>query len=261
MPSTVLNVAAKSALGTDSTAGQVAGAVPQIRSNVSDIERWLSLAVGGGMLAMGLGGRRTGWLSTALGGYLVYRAVTGNCPLMQAAGLNTGGPSGEEAVIPAGGGAKIDCSITINKPADEVYRFWRRFENLPKFMVYLKEVRDLGGNRSHWVVDAPLGMSVAWDAEIITDRPNEAISWKSLDGADVDTSGSVHFRSVPGGRSTEVRVSLKYEPPAGKLGVALVKFLGKDPEVQIREDLGRLKSLLETGEIAKPGVGTSVVRS
>jgi uncharacterized membrane protein len=100
------------------------------------------------------------------------------------------------------------------------------------------------------VADAPLGMTVEWEAEVVEDRPNEMISWKSLDGADVDTAGSVHFRELPAGRGTEVRVTLKYEPPAGKLGAVVAKLFGKDPEAQIREDLSRFKALMETGEIA-----------
>jgi uncharacterized membrane protein len=250
MPSTLLNVAAKSAVGSDSTAGRLTDYAPRIRSNVSDLERWISLALGGGLVACGLSGRKTEWISTALGGYLLYRAATGNCPLMQAIGVSTAGPSGEEAVIPAGAGCRVELVETINKPKDELYRFWRRFDNLPKFMKHLKEVRDLGGDKTRWVADAPLGLSVEWDAEIVEDRPGEVISWKSVDGSDVDTAGSVRFRPAPGGRGTEVRVNLKYQPPAGKLGGAVAKLFGKDPEAQIREDLSRFKSLMETGEIA-----------
>src|SRR5436305_6250688 len=107
---------------------------------------------------------------------------------MQALGVNTGGPSGEEAVIAAGAGCRVEVVETVNKPAGELYKFWRRFENLPKFMRHLKEVRNLGGNKSHRVADAPLGMSVAWDAELVEDKPNDVISWKSADGSDVDTA-------------------------------------------------------------------------
>jgi uncharacterized membrane protein len=250
MPSTLLNVAAKSAIGPDSTVARAADAVtPRLRSNVSDLERWISLAVGGGLMTCGLTARRTEWFSTLIGGYLVYRAMTGNCPLMQAVGFSTAGPAGDEAVIPAGAGCKVEHSVTINKPAAELYRFWRRFDNLPKFMTHLKDVK-VEGTKSHWVAEGPLGLSVSWDAEVIEDKPNEVISWKSLDGADVDTSGSVHFRAAPGGRGTEVRVTLKYYPPAGKVGAAVAKLFGKDPASEIREDLARFKSLMETGEIA-----------
>src|SRR5688572_11051276 len=126
MPSTLLNVAAKSAVGPDSVAGRLTDYAPRIRSNVSDLERWISLALGGGLVAWGVCGRRTDLLSTTLGGYLLYRAATGNCPLMQAVGVSTGGPAGDEAVVPAGGGCKVEHAVTINKPAAELYRFWRR---------------------------------------------------------------------------------------------------------------------------------------
>src|SRR5687767_11746232 len=102
MPSTLLSVAAKSAVGPDSTTGRLADYAPRIRSNVSDLDRWISLALGGGLVAWGVCGRRTHLLSTAFGGFLLYRAATGNCPLMQAVGVSTGGPRGDEAVIPAG---------------------------------------------------------------------------------------------------------------------------------------------------------------
>jgi len=253
MPSTVLNVAAKSVAVADSTARKVADYVPHLESNVSDLERWLSLAIGGGLMTWGLTGRRTEWVSTVLGGFLLYRAMSGNCPVSQAVGLNTGGPKGEAAVIPAGAGCKVEHAVTINKPAGDLHRFWRRFDNLPRFMTHLKEVRDLGGNRSHWVAEGPLGLRVEWDAEIIEDRPGEVISWKSLPGSDVDTSGSVHFRAAPGGRGTEVRVALKYLPPAGKLGLAAAKLFGKDAETEVREDMARFKQLMEAGEIPVSG--------
>ena len=96
----------------------------------------------------------------------------------------------------------------------------------------------------------PLGMKVEWDAEIIVDLPGEAIGWKSIDGSDVDTAGSVRFRELPHGRGTEVRVNLKYDPPGGKVGTAIAKLFGESPEQQIRADMRRFKQILEAGEIA-----------
>jgi len=93
-------------------------------------------------------------------------------------------------------------------------------------------------------------MSLEWDAEIINDEPDQMLSWRSLPGADVDTAGSVHFRELPAGRGTEVRVNLKYDPPAGKLGSLVARLFGESPQRQIEADLARFKSLLETGEIA-----------
>lgn len=138
-------------------------------------------------------------------------------------------------------------AITINRPPEELYRFWRDFRNLPRFMRNLQSVRDLGGGRSHWVVSGPGGARVEWDAEIMQDRPNDLIAWRSLEGADVDNWGSVRFRKAP--RGTEVHVDISYSPPGGKLGSIAAWLTGKDPGQQVQEDLRRLKQVIETGEI------------
>ncbi len=151
--------------------------------------------------------------------------------------------------IPPGRGIKVEEAITINLKPQEIYQFWRNFENLPRFMYNLDSVRTLDANRSHWVARGPLGVRFEWDAEVMTDYPNEVIGWQSLEGSSVDTAGSVHFSPAPGGSGTEVHVSLQYVPPAGKVGAALAELIGQAPEHEIREDLRRLKRMLETGEI------------
>jgi uncharacterized membrane protein len=252
MPNSLLNVAARSAAGSSDVARRAAEYIPAQPTNVGDAERMVTAAVGAALVGYGISGKETSWLSLAAGGLLLYRAASGHCSVYKALGVNTAAGSGPATVIPADHGVRVEVAVTVNKPAAELYRFWRRFDNLPRFMNNLKEVRVLDGNRSHWVAKGPLGVSVEWDAEIITDSPNEGISWKSLPGADVDTSGSVHFR--PAGGGTEVRVNLKYLPPAGKLGAAAAKLFGRDPETEIREDLERFKRLMEAGEInAKNG--------
>lgn len=145
-------------------------------------------------------------------------------------------------------GAVVRKSITINRSPDEVYRFWRDFENLPRFMAHLKSVASVNG-RSHWQAKGPLGTTIEWDADVVEDRPNELITWRSVAGADVNNRGSVLFRPAPGGRGTEVVVELTYEPPAGAVGLAAAKLLGEEPAQQIAGDLRRLKQVLETGEV------------
>jgi hypothetical protein len=130
-----------------------------------------------------------------------------------------------------------------------LYQFWRNFENLPKFMHHLESVQNTGDNRSHWVARGPLGTRVAWDAEVITERPNELIGWRSLEGSQADTAGSVHFTPAPGDRGTEVRVVMKYNPPLGKVGAAIAWLFAQEPGQQVADDLRRLKQLMETGEI------------
>jgi uncharacterized membrane protein len=138
---------------------------------------------------------------------------------------------------------------TINRRPEEVYRYWRDFQNLPRFMSYLEAVQVTGERRSHWRTSAPAGTTVEWDAEMVEDRLGELIAWQSLEGADVPNSGQVHFRPAPGGRGTEVDVELQFDPPAGKLGRAVAKLFGKDPGQQVATDLRRFKQILETGEV------------
>lgn len=145
-------------------------------------------------------------------------------------------------------GSHVNKAITINRSVDEVYRFWRDFENLPRFMAHLKAVQSVNG-RSHWQAKGPLGTTIEWDADVVEDRPNELLTWRSVAGADVNNQGSVRFRPAPGGRGTEVIVDLTYEPPAGSLAVAAAKLLGEEPAQQIAGDLRRLKQVLETGEV------------
>jgi len=117
-------------------------------------------------------------------------------------------------------------------------------------MTHLLDVHTTTGGRSHWVARGPFGMKFEWDAEIVTDQPGDAIGWRSLDGADVDTAGSVHFISLPQGRGAEGRVELKYDPPAGKLGTAIATLIGKSPEAQIKADMKRFKQMMESGGIS-----------
>ncbi len=140
-------------------------------------------------------------------------------------------------------------AVTINRDADDLYRFWHNFENLPHFMEWLQSVRVMDPRRSHWVVRAPAGMKVEWDAEIVSDRPNEEISWRALPGATIQNSGTVRFERDPAGRGTRVVVDLQYQPPAGQLGRMTSKLFGQDPERLAQEGLRRFKQIMETGEI------------
>jgi uncharacterized membrane protein len=148
-----------------------------------------------------------------------------------------------------GGSNQVRKSLIIDRTPEELYQFWRNFENLPNFMRHLESVRVTGEGRSHWVAKAPAGSSVEWDAEITEDRPNELIAWRSLEGADVDNSGSVHFVRAPGNRGTIVRVEINYNPPGGAIGAAIAKLFGEEPGQQAQESLRNLKQVMETGEL------------
>jgi uncharacterized membrane protein len=146
-------------------------------------------------------------------------------------------------------GIEVEKSMTVNRPAEEVYGFWRNLENLPRFMEHLESVRELDDRRSYWRARAPLGTTVEWTAEIVEDRPNERISWRSLEGSQVPNAGTVRFVRAPGDRGTEVHLELTYNPPAGVVGATIAKLFGEEPSQQVDGDLRRLKQVLETGEV------------
>ncbi len=141
--------------------------------------------------------------------------------------------------------------ITVNRPADEIYRFWRSFENFPRFMHYLESVQTNGDGRSHWRAKGPAGKTVEWDAEIVEDRPNELIAWRSVEGSEVENAGSVRFVRAPGGRGTEVHVELDYNPPGGAVGAAVASLFGKEPAQEMSADLRAFKQMMELGEVVQ----------
>jgi uncharacterized membrane protein len=144
----------------------------------------------------------------------------------------------------------VETSISIDRSPEELYAFWRDFTNLPVFMMNLESVTLLDSVRSHWIANGPLGKRVEWDAEVYNDKENELIAWRSLENADVLNAGSVRFEAGPEGHGTFVRVTVNYNPPAGAIGASLAKFLGAEPQQLIKEDLRRLKQMMEAGEMA-----------
>lgn len=173
---------------------------------------------------------------SAVGATLLARSVT-NTELQRLFG--TGG--GRTAVT-------IDKSINVNAPPDVLYTLWSNFENFPQFMSNVLEVRNIDGDRSHWKVAGPAGIPVEWDAEITKVVPNEMIAWKSVEGSAVANAGYVLFEPNDDG-TTEVTVRISYNPPAGAIGHAVAKAFGADPKSEMDQDLMRMKSLLETGQI------------
>src|SRR5690349_6457393 len=146
-------------------------------------------------------------------------------------------------------GVHAKASCIVNRAPEEVYGFWRNFENLPRFMKHLESVQDRGDGRSRWVAKGPAGSNVEWDATIIADVPNEVITWRSLEGSDVDNAGAVRFMRAPGNRGTIVKVNLEYNPIGGVVGATIAKLFGEEPEQQMDDDLRRFKQVLEVGEV------------
>jgi len=141
----------------------------------------------------------------------------------------------------------VERSVTINRSPEDLYHFWRNFENLPRFMNHLESVRNLDEKHSHWITKAPLGNHVEWDAEITDEKENQFIAWRSLAGADVPNSGSVQFQNLEYEPGTEVKVTLDYDPPGGMAGAVVATLFGESPDQQLYEDLWRLKQEIELG--------------
>jgi len=220
--------------------------------NLSQAERIASVIGGWILMAAGVKKRSPAGIAIALaGGDLLRRGVTGHSYMFEAMGIRTApkGQGAETTSVPYELGIRVDYSITINKPRPEVFRFWRNFGNLPQFMRHVESVRETEGKRSHWVVKAPAGRTVEWDAVIHNEVENELIAWRTLPGAGVDHAGSVWFKDAPGERGTEIKIELQYNPPGGAMAALLAKLWGEEPTQQIAADLRRLKQALEAGEI------------
>jgi len=223
---------------------------PRTDVNVGRRERWISAVAAAAVAAYGLRHRRGRQILLPIAGALIGRAVSGRCAVNRMLGRNTAwddAPSGPVSSVRRGEGVRVDQSIVLSRPRWEVYRFWRNFENLPRFMDHLEDVAVLDERRSHWTAKGPAGSRVEWDAEIHNEIPNELIAWRSLEDSEVDNAGSVRFMPTENG-DTEVRVVLRYEPPAGKLGAAVARLFGEDPPRQVADDLRRLKQVIEAGE-------------
>lgn len=219
--------------------------------NVGRRERWISAVAAAAVAAYGLRRRRGRGLILPVAGALLGRAVSGRCAVNQMLGRNTAvddEPASPVTSVRRGEGVRVDERIVINRPRSEVYRFWRNLENLPRFMDHLESVTVQDEQRSRWVAKGPAGTRVEWDAVIHNEIPNELLAWRSLEGSEVDNAGSVHFAPMENG-DTEVRVILRYDPPAGRVGAAVAWLFGEEPSRQVAEDLRRLKQVVESGEL------------
>jgi len=221
--------------------------------NVAVVERWASALGGAALTAYGIKQLKdrspAGAAITAAGSALMMRGATGHCPVYAATGLNTAGDDDSHSALTGSRTVDVDEVVTINASADALYAFWRRLELLPQFMNHLVSVSQLDARRSRWVAKAPAGRTVEWDAEIVNEITGELIVWRTLEGADIASTGSVTFRPAPGRRGTEVHVRLEYAAPAGRIGRTIAWLFGHDPAAVVREDLRRFKQLIETGEV------------
>ena len=221
------------------------------KPNISGTGRLASTIAGVALAATGY--RRSNRALGLAGLGLLARGASGWCPVTAAVD-RTNGYASDDTRHHLGGsrGINVEDAITIYRPLNEVYGYWRSLDNLPHFMDHLEDVQVLDEFHSRWVARGPLGVRIEWDAEIINDIPPTLLSWKSVGDSEVVSAGSVRFKAV-GEQATQVHVKLQYDPPAGKLGATVAWLLGEDPQHQIAEDLRNFKQILETGEIPARG--------
>lgn len=224
-------------------------------TNIHSTERTISTISGIALAVYGLsrGNVRAAVMGLLGGGLMIYRGVSGHDPIYETLGMRTIARQNGSEMASISVGTRsihIEKSITVNRSADDLFAFWRNFENLPRFMNHLESVRVIDPMRSHWKAKAPAGMTVEWDAEIINEEPGRVIGWRSLENAQVPNAGSVRFTPATDGRGTQIRVSMEYTPPGGVIGVAIARIFGEEPEMQVVDDLNRFKQILETGAVA-----------
>lgn len=222
----------------------------QEMKNVGEGERYGSILGGLSLILAGFARRgSSGVLMGVLGALLVRRGITGQCALYQSLGVS--GAKSERPGVPDNVGMKLEQSIVINRPREEIYAFWRHLPNLALVMKHIERINLLDERRSHWVVLTPRGRRVEWDAVIINEHPNEMIAWESLPGAKIENAGTVRFEPEPHGKGTVVRVKLEYNPPGGLLGRLTGSLFGERAALEIKEDLAQFKKMMESGEMAE----------
>ena len=212
--------------------------------NVGNTERMVSAVTGGALLLYGLRrGSLGGLLTAGLGAMLGYRGLTGHCGLYERLGIDAGGARRNVGNL----GVKIDRHVTVAAPPDRLYGIWRNFENLPRLLSHVERVEVLSPTRSRWTLKAPVGVS--WDAELINDKINELIAWRTVGNPWVNHAGSVTFEPL-GHMGTRVHVSLQYDPPGGRIGHAVAALFSEDAGSQVEEDLDAFKRAVEEGRLA-----------
>jgi uncharacterized membrane protein len=225
--------------------------------NVSWPERMISSTIGALLFTNGVGNLfsnpLSGLVKTALGGYLVYRGASGNCALYSMLG-NQGSQAQHS------GSVNVRTTMVVNKPKEEVYKYWRKLGNLPLFMKHLKAVEEYDNTRSHWEALLPGNLGVIkWEAEIVEEEENRKIAWRSVEGSMLENAGKVVFEEALGGQGTKLDIIISYRPPAGDIGRGVANLLNARVERYIREDVANFKDHIQAQLSDSTGsLGTSV---
>ncbi|MDD5350507.1 MAG: SRPBCC family protein [Chthoniobacteraceae bacterium] len=218
--------------------------------NVGETERAFSLMGGLGLLLAGFAKRGyAGVAMGALGALLMHRGAAGHCALYQRFGIS--GAASSRPGVPDNIGVNLARSILIEKPAEELFAFWRHLPNIARLSSRVKEVALLDERHSHWIVQTPWGRRMEWNALLINEHPHELLAWESEPGAGLEHAGSIRFEREPHGLGTIVSVNLEYNPPGGLLGRLAMLLYAKGIRREIEHVLARFKSLMEKGELAE----------
>ena len=208
--------------------------------NVGTSERIVSALGGAALTVMALRDLKSpaGVSMLVTGGFLLVRGLSGYCVVNNAVGRNSAHRQGSAV--------EVRTTVSLNKPASEVYSFWRKLENLPRFMKHLETVEEIDQTRSKWTAKGPAGIgSVSWEAEILEDHQNEFISWRSLPGSTIDNAGEVRFVETPGG--TDIKVQMTYRLPGGDVGGAAARLVSPMAQKMMRDDIRDVKNVIEGG--------------
>jgi uncharacterized membrane protein len=212
--------------------------------NVGENERLISTIAGGALALYGVTrGSLGGWLVAGLGAALGYRGISGHCALYDKLGIDAAGGRRNVGNL----GVKIDREVVVNATPEKLYGIWRNFENLPRLLSHVERVEVLSPTRSRWTLKSPV--SVSWEAELINDKINELIAWRSVGNQWVDHAGSVTFERIGDG-ATRVHVSLQYDPPGGRIGHAVASLFAEDAGTKVEQDLAEFKRAVEEGRLA-----------
>jgi len=210
------------------------------RTNINTGERVISIAAGGLLFYKGLTQAFKhpffALQEAAAGGFLLFRGATGYCPIYAKIGKDTTDP---EAV-------SITERLVVDRPKEEIYQFWRKLENLSRFMKHLESVEQLDDNISHWKIKTPGSMlNISWNAEITREEENAYIGWQSVSGSQIDNAGKVEFKDAASGIGTELNIEINYFPPAGGIGHGAAKLLNGVFKKMVHDDIMNFKHYIE----------------
>jgi len=229
---------------------ETSGAESSDGPNVGKFERIASGVLGGAIALQGLRRRGLrGLLMAVGGGYLMYRGASGQCGLYSRAGIDRSGSTDSARPEVSHTAPEVQRSITVGRPAEELHEYWRDAEQLNQLLGEFATIEERSEGRLHWTVNGPLDRTMEWETEFVEDREGEVLRWETVEGTRLPSEWTVRYQDAPGEQGTEVSLRVRFDPPGGAVGSALIERLGIAPKTIVAETLRRFRSLAETGEV------------